>query len=446
MNKFDVIIIGSGTAGVTLAGKFSQQNKTVALIEKDQDIFGGSCINTACIPTKSLVHDALNGIPYTEAIERKNKIVEKMHTNRYNALNKRDKIKIYDGGARFIANKQIEVACADGTKETLTAEHIVVNTGAKNNIPPIEGIENARNIYTSTTLIERTKLPEKLIIIGGGYIGLEYASMYATFGSEVTVILMEDELVPHEERVIAKEIQKELEAKGITFLFGTETKKITEKNEQITLDLSNDEELTGNAVLLATGRKPNIDSLQLEKTDIKTEKGAIKVNDKLETTVENVWAVGDVRGGLQFTYISSDDARIVIDHIFGEQKYTLKQRGEVQYTVFIDPPLSRVGLIKKAAVEAVYDVMTNEMPVTAVPAAHVIHDNRGLFTAVVDKKTKRILGASLFGPQSQEIINIVKIAIDKQWPYTELRDYMFNHPVMSEALNGLFSIRTKSDK
>lgn len=441
MNKFDAIIIGSGTAGAILAGEFSKQNKTVALIEKDHDIFGGSCINTACIPTKTLVHDSLHHIPYKEALMRKNKLVEKMRTNRYNALNKRDKITIYDGEARFIANKEIEVVGQNNSKETLTADHIIINTGAINNVPSIDGVDGAEFVYTSTTLLEQPVLPKKLLIIGGGYIGLEYAAMYATFGSDVTVILRGGELIRHEERVIAKEVQKELEAKGVTFLFNVVTNKITEQGEEVTLHLSNDKQLTGDAVLLATGRKPNIESLQLEKTDIKTEKGAIQVNDRLQTTVENVWAVGDVRGGLQFTYISSDDAKIVIDHIFGDQKYSLKQRGAVPYTVFIDPPLSRIGLTKEAAIEAGYEVMTNEMPVTAVPGAHVIDDNRGLFTAVVDKKTERILGVSLFGPRSEEIINIVKIAIDKKWLYTELRDQMFNHPVMSEALNGLFSLR-----
>lgn len=441
MLTYDAIIIGFGKAGKTLAGELATRDWKVALIEKDPKMYGGTCINIACIPTKALVHDGLKGIPYQDAIERKDRVVEKLRANNYKKLADNNQVTIYESVAKFRSNKEVEIE-VEGKTEVLTAEHIFINTGATNNIPPMKGDLSSDKVYTSTTLIERKELPEQLAIIGGGYIGLEYASMYQNFGSEVTVITPDDELLPNEDPEIASEVQKILEEKGIRFFFGAKAEEIEEtSDDEVTLTLSDGEKITAEVVLLATGRKPNIENLGLNKTSIKlTEDGAIKVNDHLETAVDNVWALGDVRGGMQFTYISLDDYRIVVNQLFGDKKYTLETRKNVPYSVFIDPPLSRVGMTAKEAEEKGYEIGEGKLLVAKHPRAHVIDDLRGLFKAVVDKKTGKILGVSLFGPESPELINLVKLAMDLNAPYTYLRDQMYNHPVMSESFNTLFVI------
>ncbi|ASN04848.1 FAD-dependent oxidoreductase [Virgibacillus necropolis] len=441
MLTYDAIVIGFGKGGKTVAGELANKNWNVAMIEKDPNMYGGTCINIACIPTKILVHDGLEEIPYGDAIERKDRVVEKLREKNYKNLASNDRVTIYESEAKFRSDKEVEIE-VDRKKEVLTAEHIFINTEATSNIPPMKGDLSSDKVYTSTTLIDRKDLPKKLTIVGGGYIGLEYASMYTNFGSEVTVVMPESVLLSHEDREIATEVQKELEIKGIQFIFESKAEKITEEDKDtVTLSLSNGEILRTNAVLLATGRKPNVDNLGLENTTIEqTAEGAIKVGNNLETTVSNVWALGDVRGGMQFTYISLDDYRIVMDHLFGEKKRSLNTRKNIPYSVFIDPPLSKVGLTVKEAEEQGYEVAVGTLPIASHPRAHVIDDLRGLFKAVVDKKTGKILGATLFGPESPELINLVKLAMDLDAPYTYLRDQVYNHPVMSESFNNLFDI------
>jgi pyruvate/2-oxoglutarate dehydrogenase complex dihydrolipoamide dehydrogenase (E3) component len=440
MLTYDAIIIGFGKAGKTIADDLANRQWKVAMIEKDPKMYGGTCINIACIPTKILAHDALQGVPYRDAVERKNQVVEKLREKNYSNLADNDHVTIYKSEASFHSDKEVEVEI-NGKKEILTSDHIFINTGAISNIPPMKGDIDADKVFTSTSLIERTELPEKLAIVGGGYIGLEYASMYRNFGSEVTVITPENKLLSSEDREVAEEVEKELKDKGIHFIYGEKAEEIEDHNNKITLTLSNDKQVTANAVLLATGRKPNADNLGLENTSIKlTEDGAVKVNKNLETTVDHVWAVGDVRGGMQFTYISLDDYRIVMNQIFGDKEYSLETREHVPYSMFIDPPFSRVGLTAEEAKEKGYDIAEGKLPVSSHPRAHVINDLRGLFKTVVDKKTNKILGASLFGPESPELINLVKLAMDMDVPYTYLRDQMYNHPVMSESFNALFAV------
>ncbi|WKA55480.1 FAD-containing oxidoreductase [Planococcus shixiaomingii] len=442
MLTFDAIIIGFGKAGKTLAGELAEQDWKVALIEKDPTMYGGTCINIACIPTKVLVHDGLHGVPYSEAIERKNEVVEKLRAKNYKNIADNEGITLFNSAAKFRSDKEVEILL-DGQQEVLTAEHIFINTGATANLPPIEGDIRSDKVYTSTTLIERKQLPEKLVIVGAGYIGLEYASMYANFGSKVTVISPEDGLLPYEDADITAEIQKELEAKGIRFEFGTHAEEIKEDSKDlVTVTLSGAERISANAVLLATGRKPNVEDLGLEHTGVElTEKGAVQVDDYLQTTASNVWAMGDVKGGMQFTYISLDDSRIVMDSLTGDKKLSLETRQHIPYSVFIDPPFSRVGLTAKEAQEQGYNIIEGKMPIASHPRAHVINDLRGLFKVVVDKDTQQVLGASLFGPESPELINLVKMAMDLKAPYTFLRDQIYNHPVMSEAFNTLFDIQ-----
>ena len=440
MKRYDCLIIGSGTAGAKIAKEFVKRNLRVALIEKDFNVFGGSCINTACIPTKVLIEDSNHGYTYKEAFARKNEIVPWFQASKYKSLSREENITLYDGTASFLSNEVVEVNMDQG-KERLTADHIVINTGSTSNIPPIEGMEQTQNIYTSTTILERETLPEKILIVGGGYIGLEFASMYANFGSQVTVLLRGEKLLPHEDEDIAQEIQQVLEDKGITFMFESEVTKVQEDNGTVLAFLNDGQELTADALLLATGRKPNTEELKLEKTSIEaSHSGAIDVNKQCESSVPHIWAVGDVRGKEQFTYVSYDDGRQVINAIFGSHMEFANPQKNIQYTMFIDPPLARVGLTEAQAKEKGYEVTVNTVPVRTIGRAHILRDARGLFKAVVDKKEGKILGVSLFGKQSEEIINIIKLAMDENWHYCRMRDQMFNHPIMSEAFNGLFNL------
>jgi len=439
MLTYDAIIIGYGKAGKTLAKNFADKDWEVAMVEKDPRMYGGTCINIACIPTKLLAHDSTEGNSYKDAIKRKNDVVEQMRLKNFNMLNDLEKVTIYESEGKFLSNNEVEIAL-NGQKEVLTAEHIFINTGSHAFIPPLEGDTYSNKLFTSTTLLDQKKLPGSLAIVGGGYIGLEFASIYQNFGSQVTVITPDEQLLPNEEPEVAENILYELKQKGIQFVFDSKALKVTDKESEVTLGLSNEEEVTAEAALLATGRKPNTEGLRLEKTDIElTDDGAIKVDENLQSTVNHVWALGDVKGGMQFTYISLDDYRIIMNQLFGEADYSLSKRRNVPYSIFIDPPFSRVGLTEKEAKEKGYDVTTGTMPVSSHPRANVIDDKRGFFKAVMDNKSEKILGATLFGPESPELINLVKTAMDLDVPYTFLRDQIYIHPTMTEAFNNLFA-------
>lgn len=441
MANFDALIIGFGKAGKTLAGSLAAQNWKVALVEEDPKMYGGTCINIACIPTKLLMHDALEGKDYASAIERKFTTIEKLNNKNYHTVADLDNAEVIDGKATFLNDKEVEVKKNDGSKETLTADKIFINTGAKTAIPPLEGDMDSDKIYTSTSLLEEKKLPETLTIVGGGYIGLEFATMYNAFGSTVNVIVPNDAILENEDEEIAKEITKDLKESSVNFIFGNSAEKVTDNGNDITVHLSESEDITSQAVLFATGRKPNTEGLGLENTSVKVnDKGAIEVNDHLETSVENIFALGDVKGGMQFTYTSLDDFRIVNDYLLSEGKYTFKERQNVQYSMFIDPVFSRIGYTLDEAKEKGYNAKENSMAMSGHPRSHVNNETRGIFKAVVDTDSKKILGAHLYGVNSEELINTVKLAMDHDIQYTSLRDMMYNHPNMSEAFNNLFDI------
>lgn len=442
MTHFDALIIGFGKAGKTLAGDLSERGWNVALIEKDKTMYGGTCINIACIPTKLLLHDALQGSEYKSAIERKNTVINKLRDKNYHSVADLSNAVVYNAKAAFLSDNEIEIEADNGKKEVLTADKIFINTGAKSIIPPIDGDIDSDKVYTSTTLIGEAVLPEKLTIVGGGYIGLEFATMYNAFGSEVSVIVPDKQILSNEDSEISNEITKDMSDSGINFIFGERAEKVTEENyNNITVTLSNGKELTSNAILFATGRKPNIDGLGLENTKVQlTENNEIKVNKHLQTDSENIYALGDVKGGMQFTYTSLDDYRIVKNHLFDDGEYTLNSRTNIHYTMFVDPPYSRVGMTLQAAEGQGYEATENSLLMSGHPKSHVNNELRGLFKAVVDKNSGKILGAHLYGVNSEELINLVKLAMDYEIPYTALRDQMYNHPVMSESFNSLFDI------
>lgn len=294
-------------------------------------------------------------------------------------------------------------------------------------------------MYDSTGILNLATQPKHLVIVGGGYIALEFASMFANFGSEVTVLERGNTIMAREDQEIAAEVVKDLENKGIRIITNAETQKFVDETETTVVQTTQGN-FNADAVLLAIGRQPNTE-LGLDHTDIELgSRGEIQVNEHLQTTVDHIYAVGDVKGGLQFTYISLDDFRIVRDQLFNDGTRTTENRGEVPYTVFIDPPLSRVGLTAKEAEDQGYDIKEGKILVSQIPRHKINNDPRGMFKAVVDRNTNRILGATLYGVESEEIINLIKLAIDQHISYEVLRDNIYTHPTMIESLNDLFNI------
>lgn len=458
MKKYDAIIIGFGKGGKTLAGKLAGEGKKVALVEKSDKMYGGTCINVGCIPSKSLVRSSRmteekGDISFEEkaglykaAIEEKRRVTSLLRQKNFDKLNNLEAVTIYNGTASFLSNTQVKVAPADGSEEfVLEGEKIFINTGSSPFVPPIEGIKDNPQVYLSESLMDLDKLPRKLVIIGGGYIGLEFSSMYSGFGSEVTVIQDGARFIPREDEDIAAEIQKVLEEKGVRFITGASISGVRRDGDwsyvQYSLD-GKQEELEADAILVATGRRPNTKGLNLEAAGVElTARGGVKVDGSYRTTAPNIWAMGDVAGGLQFTYVSLDDFRIVWSSLHGgPYDADAVKRSHIPYSVFIDPSFSRVGMNEQEAKKAGFDVKIAKLPAAAIPKAVVLNKTKGLLKAVIDAKTNKILGAMLFCEESYEMINIVKLAMDMDADYTVLRDQIYTHPTMSEALNDLFAV------
>ncbi len=440
MKKYDAIIIGFGQGARTLATKLTANEWKVALIEKNEMMYGGSCVNIGCIPTKILEHDAREQQGYAEALKRKNDVTKRNRNTEFTTMKNNERVDLYTGTGSFKSNHVITVDLGSKLEE-LEAEYIFIDTGSDSHYPPIEGLRETKNIYNSTELQSLPEIPKTLGIIGAGNIGLEFASIYAMFGSKVTLFETGDQFMPKEEPEVAEAVQKVLEDKKITIQLNARTNKVSNVKEQVKLETEDHKEFLFDAVLVATGRKPNIEKLNLESTGIVVdEKGGVEVNDFLETAVEHVFALGDVRGGYQFTYITINDAKLIADRVLGKRNRKRSERQHVPYSIFIEPAFARVGLTESEAKEQGYQVMTNTAPVSGTTRSDVINDTRGLYKAVVNKETNEILGVTLFGDQAHELVNQVKMAMDNQIPYTYLRDQVITHPVMSEIFNALFDL------
>ncbi|EGQ1313937.1 TPA: FAD-containing oxidoreductase [Staphylococcus pseudintermedius] len=441
MNQYDLIVVGFGKAGKTLAKFAAQQGKRVAVIEKSAEMYGGTCINIGCIPSKVLVHDGIEAASFNDAMQRKRDVVNALNSKNYHNLADEETVDVINMTASFKSAHAIDLLNAQGEAvQTIEGKNIVINTGAKSVIPNIKGIDTSQRVYDSKAIMNLTQQPKRLVIVGGGYIALEFASIFANFGTTVTVLERSDQILKREDAVIAQQVTEDLTQKGIQFIYNAETEAI-EDEADVTKVVTNQGTFEADAVLVATGRKPNTEGLNLEAAGVQLgQRGEIIVNDKLQTSVDHIYAVGDVHGGLQFTYISLDDFRIVKSQLFGDGKRTLAQRGVVPYTMFIDPPMARVGMTATEAREKGYDILENQVAVNTMPRHKINNDTRGLFKAVVDAKSGQVLGATLYGQQSEELINIVKLAIDQQLPYAVLRDNIYTHPTMAESFNDLFNV------
>ncbi|PAB01153.1 FAD-dependent oxidoreductase [Enterococcus canintestini] len=439
MEKYENIIIGFGKGGKTLAKTLAAKGQSVLVIEKSQRMYGGTCINIGCIPSKSLIINGEKKLDFTTAVDHKEKLTGKLRNKNYHMVADEPTGTVLDGTAKFISDHVLEVTLPDQTTMQVEGEKIFINTGALPIILPIPGLATSNYLLDSTSAMDQNTLPETLVIIGAGYIGLEFAAMFASYGSKVVVLDAHQEFIPREDDDVSEMIYQDLTAAGISFHLGVSVDKVEDGEDFVSVTFTEngaEKTIKADKVLAATGRKPNTANLGLENTNIKVDdRGAIVVDDLLKTTAENVWAIGDVKGGLQFTYISLDDYRIILDQLVGESKRRVSDRNVVPYSVFITPPLSNVGLTEKAAKKAGVPYKLFKFMSAGVPKAQVLEDPKGMFKVLVDPENDQILGASIYAEESHEVINLIALAMKGQLPYTLLRDHIYSHPTMSEALN-----------
>ncbi len=450
--NYDHIILGFGKGGKTLAAALAKKGERIALVEQSESMYGGTCINVGCIPSKSLVNSAEHAARYEQlpyeiragvyrkAVLEKRRVTGELREKNFRKLNQFENVTIYTGIGSFLSPNQINVRAEDGSETVLTGSRIYINTGSVPVIPPIPGIKDNPKVYTSETLMDEPVLPERLTLIGAGYIGMEFASMYANFGSQVTVLQDGTVFLPKEDRDVADEIRRILEKRGVRILTGAAVKRIEEGTVVYERAEEGEQRLDSDAILIAAGRRPNTESLQVQRAGIRlSPAGAVLTDDLLRTNVPGIWALGDVTGRQQFTYLSLDDYRIVLHQLESDASRTVQNRGSVPYSVFMDPPLSRVGLTEQEALKRRIPIRVCTLPAAAVPKAQVLGKTDGLLKAVVNRETDEIVGVSLLCAESYEMINLLKSAIDNGITAAQLRDSIYTHPTMTEALNDLFS-------
>ena len=447
--NYDSIIIGFGKGGKTLAGFLANKGEKIALIEKSPKMYGGTCINIACLPSKNLVknsdkiskmdlsYDEKN-IKFKESIKEKSEMVKMLNQKNYDKLANLDNVDIIDGFGSFIDKNTVRVETKDGDIE-LVGDKIFINTGAKTSFPNIEGIEDNKYVYDSEYIMELEELPKKLTIVGASYISIEFASIFSGFGSEVIVLDRGEDFLKREDRDIAEEIKSILEKRGVVIHQNASTTKI--ENDKVFYKKDGKEEyIEDTIILLATGRKPNIGKLNLEKAGVEiADNGLIKVDKHLKTTAENIWAIGDVAEKQQFTYISLDSFRIIKSSITDNGSYNLDKRKNVPYSMYVTPTFSRVGLSEEEAKDKGLNYKVKTMKTAEVPMAQVMGKTDGILKALVDENSNKIIGVMLLCDNAHELINIVKLAMDLDAEYTFLRDNIYTHPTMAESFNDLFN-------
>jgi pyruvate/2-oxoglutarate dehydrogenase complex dihydrolipoamide dehydrogenase (E3) component len=453
---YDAVVIGSGQGGTPLARALAEAGRKTALVEREH--VGGTCINEGCTPTKTMVasaktayvdrrsaaygvHDGPVTVAMPEVRSRKQSIVDSFRESNENRIEATDGLDLIDGEARFTGPRTLAVHTNDGEGLEIGAENIFINVGARPANPPIEGLDSVPTL-NSTSIMELDELPENLLVLGGSYVGLEFAQMFRRFGSEVTIVQRSGRLMGREDADVAEAVADIMRDDGMEVLLNTQAVRATQDDGQILLTVNAPEgerTLEGSHLLVAAGRPPNTDTLDLHAAGIETDRrGFIEVNDRLETGVEGVYAMGDVKGGPAFTHISYDDFRIISTNLLEGGDITIADR-LVPYTMFIDPQLGRIGLSEQEARDQGRDVLVAKMPMSYVARAIEMGETRGFMKAVIDAETERILGCAVLGIEGGEIMAMIEIAMMGNLPYTTLRDAVFAHPTLAESLNTLFS-------
>lgn len=455
--KFDAIIIGSGQGGMPLSRELAGAGWKVALVERSY--LGGTCINYGCTPTKTLVasaraaytarRSAEYGVFTGEVVvdqaavrQRKRDTVADFRAGVERRSTGTEGLTLIRGTARFSGPRTLMVQLNEGGEVNLEADKIFIDTGGRPRIPDLPGLA-AVPYLDSTSIMELDETPEHLLVLGGGYIGVEFGQMFRRFGSRVTIIQRGDQLLAREDEDVAAEVLNILQEDGIEVLLDNEARRV-EKDAGGALHLvvsgqEGEQTIRGSHLLVATGRTPNSEELNLEQAGVETDAhGYIRTNGRLETSVPGIYALGDVKGGPAFTHISYDDYRILRDNLLNNKPRSSTNR-LVPYVVFMDPQLGRVGLTEKEARKQGREIRVAKIPMSWVARAIEVAETRGLMKAVVDAETERIIGAAVLGIQGGEIMAMLEIAMMGSLPYTALADGIFTHPSLSEALNTLFA-------
>ncbi|MCJ8210434.1 mercuric reductase [Mucilaginibacter sp. RS28] len=455
MKHYDAIVIGSGQAGSPLCKKLAKQGKKTALIERRY--IGGTCVNDGCTPTKTWLGSAkaaynaqhakhvgvhVDGyhVDLKKIKHRKEEIVLKSRNGSLKSMEQTPNLDIYFAEASFTGHKTLKLKLNNGGEEELSADLIFINVGAAPAIPDIEGLKDI-DYLTSTGILELEEIPGHLAILGGSYIALEFAQMFRRFGSKVTILERGPRIMSHEDDDIADEIARILREEEISILTDTHATRFSKDSEGITIDFKTQDQhgtLNATHVLVATGRKPQTEKLGMDKTGVTlTEKCFIPVNNKLETVVPGIYALGDVNGGPAFTHISYNDYTIVYRNLFEGANLTTTGR-PVPYCMFTDPQLGRIGITEKQAREQGYNYKAVKLSMKHVARAVELGDTRGMMKAIVDLDTRKILGAAILGEEGGEVVSVLQMAMMGGITYDEIRYCVFAHPTYSESLNNLF--------
>ena len=442
MARFDAIVIGSGQAGNPLSQKLADHGWTVALIEKEN--LGGTCVNTGCTPTKTMIasaqvaHYARNAgkwgvrggetsVDLPAIVHHKDEVVRQWRAGVEKKVQDRPNLHLYRRQARFVGPNRLRVGDQD-----LEGERIFINTGTRVAVPRLEGLDKV-DYLTNASIMELTQMPEHLVVLGGGYIGLEFGQMFRRFGSRVTVVHNGENILPREDSDISAELAKALEAEGIRFMLNAQTTRVAKQNGEVVLQLQAGGNVRGSHLLVATGRRPNTDDLGLETAGVQIDgKGFIRVNNRLETNVPGIWALGDIKGGPAFTHISYNDYQIVYANLIEGKQLTTDNR-IVPYAVFTDPQLGRVGLTEKEARATGRRLKIGKIPMGWVARAIERNETAGLMKLVVDADNDRILGAAILSTEGGELVQILHAVMLAGAPYTLLKGAIYIHPTLAEG-------------
>ena len=455
MDHFDAVVIGSGQAGMPLAISLAEAGRRTAIVERQH--VGGTCINEGCTPTKTMVasarvaylarraadygiHCGPVSVDMAEIRQRKQAIVDSFRSGDQRRLENTRNVELIFGEGRFTAPKIVEIKLRSGGTRMLTADTIFINTGARPARPRIEGLDSV-GALDSVSIMQLQNLPRHLLVLGGGYVGLEFGQMFRRFGSAVTVVQHGKQLLGREDPDVAAEVYKLLETDGVEILLETDAIGVHASASGVGLDLrgpTGERTITGSHLLLAVGRVPNSELLNLAAAGVHVDaRGFIAVNDRLETNVAGIYALGDVKGGPAFTHISYDDYRIIRNNLLRGGRSSTKDR-LIPYTVYIDPELGRVGLTEQEARAQGRAIRVAKIPMAWVARAVETAETRGFIKAVVDADSRQILGAAVLGVEGGEIMSMLEIAMMGKLPYTALEDGIFSHPTFAEGLNTLF--------
>ncbi|MBV9691758.1 MAG: mercuric reductase [Ktedonobacteraceae bacterium] len=457
ITHYDAIVIGAGQAGGPLSTTLAKAGWKTALIERVH--VGGTCINEGCTPTKTMVASARVAylarrsadygvqtgpvtVDMTKVRQRKRDIVDSFRNNGQQRIESTEGVDLLMGKASFTGMKTLEVCLNNGQTLHVTAHTIFINAGDRPTKPFITGVETVSTL-DSTSIMELDSVPKHLLIVGGGYIGLEFGQMFRRFGSQVTVIQRGANLLTREDPDVAEEVANIMREDGIEVLLETKPLRVQQTAaDRIHLTVHTplgERTLTGSHLLMAAGRTPNSDWLNLDATGVQTDKhGFIHTNERLETNVQGIYALGDIKGGPAFTHISYDDFRVIRTNLLEKGHASIHHR-LVPYTVFIDPQLGRVGQSETEARAHGHSIRVAKMPMNEVARALETDESRGFMKAVVDADTGQILGCAVLGIEGGEIMAILQMAMMGKLPYTVLRDAVLAHPTLAESLNNLFS-------